>query len=70
LKTHDDSDVFWDCFRDSYSINSKGINGKVRTLSIIAESFTYEEIINKLGVIICSFSNTKYINYINLLYII
>ena len=70
MKTHDDSDVFWDCFRDSYNINSKGINGKVRTLSIIAESFTYEEIINKLEVIICSFSNTKYINYINLLYII
>lgn len=70
MKTHDNSDVFWDCFRDSYNMNSKGINGKVRTLSIIAERFTYEEIINKLEVTICLFSNTKYGNYTNLLYII
>jgi hypothetical protein len=67
LKIHDDSDVFWDCFCNSYDMNSKGINGKVRTLSIIAERFTYEKIINKLEVIIGLFSNTKskYINYIN-----
>jgi hypothetical protein len=70
LRTHDDSDVFWDCFRDSYDMNPKGINGKTRTLSIIAERFTYEEIINKLGVIICLFSNTKCGNYINSPYII
>ena len=46
----DDSDTFWNCFHDSYNVNPKEINGKVRVLSIIAERFTYEEIINKLKV--------------------
>ena|SRR2546423_1205612 len=50
LRTHDDSDTFWNCFHDSYNVNPKEINGKVRVLSIIAERFTYEEIINKLKV--------------------
>ena len=50
LKTHDDSDIFWNCFHDSYGMNPKGTNGKVRVLSIIAEKFTYEKIINKLEV--------------------
>ncbi len=43
--------AFWDCFRNSYNANSKGIDGKTRVLSIIAERFTYKEIIDELGVI-------------------
>ena len=46
-----DINVFWDCFRDSYDMNPKGMKGKVRILSIIAEKFTYKEIINELEVI-------------------
>ena len=42
--------TFWNCFRDSYNANSKGINGKTRILSIIAERFTYKEIIEELKV--------------------
>ena len=42
--------TFWDCFHNSYNANSKGIDGKTRILSIIAEKFTYKEIIEKLEV--------------------
>ncbi|RHZ81289.1 hypothetical protein Glove_122g140 [Diversispora epigaea] len=31
--------IFWNCFRNSYNVNPKGINGKTRILSIIGESF-------------------------------
>ena len=43
--------VFWDCFRNSYDANPKGIDGKIRILSIIGESFTYKEIVDELKVI-------------------
>ncbi|RHZ80989.1 hypothetical protein Glove_130g137 [Diversispora epigaea] len=46
----DDTDIFWNCFRDSYNINFRGREGKIRIVSIIAEKFTYQEIINKLKV--------------------
>ncbi|CAG8781654.1 33348_t:CDS:2, partial [Racocetra persica] len=42
--------TFWDCFRDSYNANFKGTDGKMRILSIIAERFTYQEIMNELEV--------------------
>ena len=50
-KLVDTSCAFWNCFRNSYDANPKGINGKIRTLSIIGEDFTYKEIIEKLEVI-------------------
>ena len=70
LKTHDDADIFWNCFHDSYKMNPKEINGKVRVLSIIAEKFTYEEIINKLKVSnkVHLFFLSYHSNYINLPY--
>jgi hypothetical protein len=43
--------VFWDCFRNSYDANPKEIDGKIRILSIIGESFTYKEIVDELKVI-------------------
>jgi hypothetical protein len=43
-------DIFWNCFRDSYNANSKGIDGKTRILSIIGESFTYKNIADELEV--------------------
>jgi len=42
--------IFWDCFRNSYNANSNGIDGKTRILLIIAEKFTYKEIIEELEV--------------------
>ena len=50
--------TFWDCFHNSYNANSKGIDGKTRILSIIAEKFTYKEIIEELGV--CKIFDTVY----------
>ncbi|CAG8648390.1 6004_t:CDS:2, partial [Diversispora eburnea] len=49
-KSVDTSCVFWNCFRNSYDANPKGINGKIRMLSIIGEDFTYKKIIEKLEV--------------------
>jgi hypothetical protein len=69
LKIHDDSEIFWDCFNNSYNINPKKIDGKVRILSIIAEKFTYEEIINQLKVIKHVYLSSNYSNYINFPYI-
>jgi len=42
--------IFWDCFRNSYNANPKGINGKTRILSIIGESFLYRELTEELKV--------------------
>lgn len=44
------TDIFWNCFRDSYNANPKGIDGKIRVLSIISEGFTYKNIVDKLEV--------------------
>ncbi|CAB4375749.1 unnamed protein product [Rhizophagus irregularis] len=35
---------FWSCFNESLKVNKKGIDGKRRILSIIADDFSYEEI--------------------------
>ncbi|KAF0529913.1 hypothetical protein F8M41_012528 [Gigaspora margarita] len=42
--------TFWDCFRNSYDVNSRGIDGKVRILSIITENFIYQKLIDELKV--------------------
>ena len=44
------ADVFWNCFRDSYNANPNGIDGKIRILSIIGESFIYKNMIDELEV--------------------
>ena len=44
------ADVFWNCFRDSYNANPNGIDGKIRILSIIGESFIYRDMIDELEV--------------------
>lgn len=44
------TDVFWNCFRDSYDANPNGIDGKIRILSIIGESFIYKDMIDELEV--------------------
>ncbi|RHZ84259.1 hypothetical protein Glove_84g140 [Diversispora epigaea] len=42
--------IFWNCFRNSYNVNPKGINGKTRILSIIGESFMYKELVEELKI--------------------
>ncbi|POG69580.1 hypothetical protein GLOIN_2v1877460, partial [Rhizophagus irregularis DAOM 181602=DAOM 197198] len=42
--------ALWDCFRNSYNTNSKEIDGKIHILLIIAEKFTYKEIIEELKI--------------------
>ena len=42
--------VFWYSFRESLDANPNGSNGKIRILSIIAENFTYEELMKDLQV--------------------
>ncbi|CAG8852193.1 3070_t:CDS:1, partial [Racocetra persica] len=39
---------FWNCFRNSYDANFRGIDGKICILSIIAEKVTYQELMDKL----------------------
>lgn len=41
---------FWSCFASSLNANPKGIDGKRRVLSIIAEKFSYNELNDKLKV--------------------
>ena len=42
--------VFWYSFCESLDANPNGLNGKNRILSIIAENFTYEELMENLQV--------------------
>jgi hypothetical protein len=42
---------FWDSFSKSIGANVRGMNGKQRILSIIADEFKYEELESKLKVI-------------------
>ena len=43
---------FWSCFSSSLNANPKGIDGKQRILSIIAEEFSYNELNDKLKIYI------------------
>ncbi|CAG8780152.1 2938_t:CDS:2, partial [Cetraspora pellucida] len=49
-KVKNNTDTFWQCFKNSLSINIRGGNGKCHILSVIANAFTYEEIKENLGV--------------------
>ncbi|CAG8608825.1 15669_t:CDS:2, partial [Dentiscutata heterogama] len=42
------AESFWNCFHNSYDANFRGIDGKIYILSIIVESFTYQELMDKL----------------------
>jgi hypothetical protein len=44
------ANVFWYSFRESFDANPNGSSGKSRILSIIAENFTYEELMENLQV--------------------
>jgi hypothetical protein len=44
------SNEFWYCFQRSLNENKRGPHGKIRTLSIIADRFTYNELETNLNV--------------------
>ncbi|RHZ55139.1 hypothetical protein Glove_420g6 [Diversispora epigaea] len=44
------SKMFWNSFQESLDVNKRGIDGRTRILSIIRESFTYDEIKKNLEV--------------------
>ncbi len=44
------SNQFWKCFQKSLKENKTGNDGKIRTLSIIANNFEYEELQKNLKV--------------------
>ena len=44
------TNIFWYSFRKSFDANPNGSNGKGQILSIIAENFTYEELMKNLQV--------------------
>lgn len=41
------TEVFWESFEHSLSLNKRGANGKQRILSIIADKFPYKGITNQ-----------------------
>src|SRR3954454_14725487 len=45
-----DGDIFWNCFHQALEANKKGYDGKRRILSIIAEKFSYNVLMEKLKV--------------------
>ncbi|CAB5367478.1 unnamed protein product [Rhizophagus irregularis] len=45
-----DSEIFWKSLQKALEINKRGIDGKIRILSIIAEDFTYKKLKEKLKV--------------------
>ena len=48
--TFNATEVFWECFKHSLSLNKRGANGKQRILSIIADKFPYKELQTRLHV--------------------
>ena len=44
------TEVFWEIFEHSLSLNKRDANRKQRILSIIADKFLYKELQNKLHV--------------------
>ena len=44
------SNQFWKCFQKSLEENKTGDDGKIQTLSIIANNFEYEELQKNLKV--------------------
>jgi len=46
----DSSNEFWYCFQCSINENKRGLDGKRRILSIIADRFTYNELETNLNV--------------------
>ena len=51
-QTFNATEVFWESFEHSLSLNKRDANGKQRILSIIADKFPYKELQSKLYVII------------------
>ncbi len=48
----DKIDKFWSSFKISIQLNKRGLEGKQRTLSVIADKFSYHELQENLKVIL------------------
>ncbi|CAB4461625.1 unnamed protein product [Rhizophagus irregularis] len=53
------TEVFWESFEHSLSLNKRGANGKQRILSIIADKFLYKELQTRLHVSSHTIHNAK-----------
>ncbi|CAB4485259.1 unnamed protein product [Rhizophagus irregularis] len=53
------TEVFWESFEHSLSLNKRGANGKQRILSIIADKFPYKELQTRLHVSSHTIHNAK-----------
>ena len=49
-QSNNESEIFWKSLQNALKANKKGIDGRVRILSIIANNFTYEKLKEKFGV--------------------
>ena len=69
INNNDRENIFWNSFRDAYwNANKRGIHGRIRILSIIAEKFTYVELQGQLQVsIILIHIDFEYLTYYNFL---
>ena len=63
INFYDASNIFWDCFQKSITINKKGDDGKQRILSIIANDFKYEDLQKQLLVCINKVVDFYFHNY-------
>ena len=61
INFYDASNTFWDCFRESMTINKKGDDRKQRILSIIANDFKYEDLQKQL--LVCITVDFDFHNY-------
>ena len=50
LDSESESEIFWKSLQETLKANKKGVDGKIRILSIIADNFTYRKLKEKLGV--------------------
>ena len=50
LDSESESEIFWKSLQEALKANKKGVDGKIRILSIIADNFTYRKLKEKLGV--------------------
>jgi hypothetical protein len=52
-------DKFWDSFNVSIEMNNRGLNGKQKILSVIADNFLYRELQDNLKVIFIIMCNSR-----------
>ena len=49
-QSNDESEILWKSLQNALKVNKRGIDEKIRILSIIANDFTYKKLKEKFGV--------------------